>query len=124
MAIWGWTDALGNGEGYVGRVTDDLRERLDRSVGARYAIGDLVGRGGMGAVFQATDRRHDRLVAIKTFDATDAPADARARFLREVRVTAGLVHPALIPVFDSGEGEGLLYYVMPLVRGDTLRDLI
>ena len=78
----------------------------------------------MGAVFQATDRRHDRLVAIKAFDAADASPDARARFLREVRVTAGLVHPALIPVFDSGEGEGLLYYVMPLVRGESLRDLI
>jgi serine/threonine protein kinase len=51
--------------GYFGLVTDDLRERLDRSLGARYAIGDLVGRGGMGAVFQATDRRHERLVAIK-----------------------------------------------------------
>jgi serine/threonine protein kinase len=110
--------------GYFGRVTADLRERLDRSLGARYAIGDLVGRGGMGAVFQATDLRHERLVAIKAFDATDAPPDARARFLREVRVTAGLVHPALIPVFDSGEGEGLLYYVMPLVRGETMRDLI
>jgi len=78
----------------------------------------------MGAVFQATDRRHERLVAIKAFDAGGAPADARARFLREVRVTAGLVHPALIPVFDSGEGEGLLYYVMPLVGGETLRDLM
>lgn len=76
----------------------------------------------MGAVFQATDRRHDRLVAIKAFDAAEAPTDARARFLREVRVTAGLMHPALMPVFDSGEDEGLLYYVMPLVRGETLRD--
>lgn len=78
----------------------------------------------MGAVFQATDRRHDRLVAIKALDATDASPDARARFLREVRVTARLVHPALIPVFDSGEGDGLLYYVMPLVRGETLRGLM
>jgi TolB-like protein len=116
--------AVGVTGAYFGRVTDDLRERLDRSLGARYAIGDLVGRGGMGAVFQATDRRHERLVAIKAFDAADAPPDARARFLREVRVTAGLVHPALIPVFDSGEGEGLLYYVMPLVRGETMRDLM
>lgn len=117
-------DAVGTAGRYVGRVTEDLRERLERSLGERYAVGDLVGRGGMGAVFQSTDRRHNRLVAIKALDAADASPDARARFLREVRVTAGLVHPALIPVFDSGEGEGLLYYVMPLVRGESLRDLI
>jgi serine/threonine-protein kinase len=102
-------------------MTDDRRQRLERALGTRYRVGELAGEGGMATVFTAHDIRHDRRVAIKVFDAADASPETVARFLREVRVTAGLTHPAVVPVFDSGEGEGLLYYVMPLVPGETLR---
>ena len=102
-------------------VIDDHRQRLERALGTRYRIGELAGEGGMAAVFTAHDIRHDRRVAIKVFDAADSSSEAAARFLREVRIMAGFTHPAIVPVFDSGEDEGLLYYVMPLLPGETLR---
>jgi serine/threonine-protein kinase len=102
-------------------MIEDRRRRLEQALGTRYRLGELAGEGGMAAVFTAHDIRHDRRVAIKVFDAANASPETAARFLREVRVTAGLTHPAVVPVFDSGEGEGLLYYVMPLVPGETLR---
>jgi serine/threonine-protein kinase len=99
-------------------VTED---RLQRALAGRYEIGEIIGRGGMGSVYAARDPRHSRDVAIKVLDADNAMPDARTRFLREIRVTAGLTHPGIIPVFDSGDAEGLLYYVMPLLRGESLR---
>ena len=102
-------------------MIDDRRRRLEQALGSGYRVGELAGEGGMAAVFSAHDIRHNRRVAIKVFDAANASPETVARFLREVRITAGLTHPAVVPVFDSGEGEGLLYYVMPLVPGETLR---
>src|SRR5262245_52297377 len=75
----------------------------------------------MGVVYFAHDPRHGRDVAIKVLDQGDATLEARGRFLREIRVTAGLTHPGIVPVFDSGDADGLLYYVMPLLPGESLR---
>ena len=102
-----------------------LEERLQRALGDRYRVDGLVARGGMATVYRAFDPRHGRIVAVKALDARltaliDADGGAE-RFLSEIRVTAGLQHPNILPLFDSGAAEGLLYYVMPFVDGETLR---
>jgi serine/threonine protein kinase/tetratricopeptide (TPR) repeat protein len=88
----------------------------------RYAIERELGRGGMATVYLATDRKHDRQVAIKVLrpDLT-APLGAE-RFLREIGIAARLTHPHIVPLIDSGEASGLLYYVAPYVPGGSLRD--
>ena len=95
--------------------------RLQRAVGERYAIEREIGAGGMATVFLARDRRHDRPVALKLLDPELAARLGVERFLVEIRVTAVLQHPNLLPLFDSGEADGLLYYVMPYVAGGSLR---
>jgi serine/threonine-protein kinase len=75
----------------------------------------------MGSVYVARDPRHDRDVAIKVLDQSDATPEGRSRFLQEIRVTAALTHPGIVPVYDSGDAEGLLYYVMPRLTGESLR---
>ncbi len=88
----------------------------------RYAMDAVVGRGGMGVVYRARDLRHERTVAIKVLRADASNSRTAARFLREIRVTAGLRHPRLLPLYDSAEIAGRVYYVMPFVAGGTLRD--
>lgn len=102
-----------------------LRERIQRLLGAEYVLDARVARGGMAIVYSAHDVRHDRTVAVKVLDpalgaAIDADAGAQ-RFLAEIRTAARLHHPNLLPLFDSGSGDGLLYYVMPFIAGETLR---
>ena len=101
-----------------------LRERLARALGPAYRLEDCVGRGGMAIVYRAQDLRHERPVAVKVLDpelgATLDP-ERTARFLAEIRVTARLQHPNVVPLFDSGAAEGLLYFVMPFIEGETLR---
>jgi len=87
----------------------------------RYTVGPEVGRGGMATVYVAEDLRHHRRVALKVLDPHLGVMLGAERFLSEIRVTAGLQHPNLLPLFDSGEAGGLLYYVMPLIGGATLR---
>jgi len=87
----------------------------------RYRVGAELGRGGMATVFAAEDLRHHRRVAIKVLDPDLGAMLGADRFLAEIRVTANLQHPNLLPLFDSGEAGGLLYYVMPLIEGSTLR---
>ena len=87
----------------------------------RYVVGAELGRGGMATVYGAEDLRHQRRVAIKVLDPHLGAMLGAERFLAEIRVTAGLQHPNLLPLFDSGEAGGLLYYVMPLIEGATLR---
>jgi serine/threonine-protein kinase len=87
----------------------------------RYTVGAEVGHGGMATVYAAEDVRHQRRVALKVLDPHLGALLGAERFLAEIRVTAGLQHPNLLPLFDSGEAGGLLYYVMPLVDGATLR---
>ncbi|MFN2317523.1 MAG: serine/threonine-protein kinase, partial [Gemmatimonadales bacterium] len=94
----------------------------------RYRIEAPLGAGGMATVYRAHDRRHDRAVALKLLEPTVAALLGTERFLREIRVTAGLQHPHILTLFDSGSvpapdgGQPYLYYVMPLVPEGTLRD--
>jgi hypothetical protein len=99
----------------------DLIEHLRVGLAGRYLIREQIGAGGMATVFGGIELRHDREVAIKVLDPELAAALGRERFLAEIKTTARLQHPHILPLLDSGETEGLLYYVMPLVKGETLR---
>jgi len=101
---------------------DELGERLGRSLATRYRIDRLLGAGGMAKVFLAEDLKHDRLVAIKVLRPEIATALGAERFLHEIRITAALDHPHILPLLDSGDADGLLYYVMPRVEGESLRE--
>jgi tetratricopeptide (TPR) repeat protein/tRNA A-37 threonylcarbamoyl transferase component Bud32 len=96
-------------------------DRLNAALRGRYRVEELVERGGMATVYRAVDLRHERVVAIKVMNPEFAETVGRDRFLREIRVTAGLSHPHILPLFDSGDADGLLFYVMPFVEGMTLR---
>src|SRR5215211_6095377 len=98
-------------------VLDKLRTALND----RYRIDREVGAGGMATVYLAHDIRHDRNVAIKVLHPDLAAALGAERFLAEIKTTAKLQHPHILPLLDSGEAEGLLYYVMPYVAGESLR---
>ncbi len=100
----------------------DLVTRLQATLAGRYTIERELGRGGMAVVFLAQDLRHHRLVAIKVLRPELAVALGAERFLREIEIAAGLTHPHILPLYDSGEANGLLYYVMPYVEGESLRD--
>jgi len=99
-------------------------ERLNAALTGRYRIDREIGRGGMATVYLADDLRHERKVALKVLAPELAAAVGAERFLTEIRTTANLRHPHILPLFDSGQVEGLLYYVMPLVEGESLRDRI
>jgi len=101
-----------------------LGERLSRSLTERYSIERQVGEGGMATVFLARDLRHDRMVAIKVLRDDIAQHMGADRFLREIRTTATLSHPHIVPLHDSGEADGIVYYVMPFIDGESLRDRI
>ncbi len=87
----------------------------------RYELVAEIGAGGMATVYLAHDIRHDRRVAIKVLRPELGAVLGAERFLSEIKVTANLQHPNLLPLFDSGEANGLLYYVMPFIEGETLR---
>lgn len=97
---------------------------LDAAVGARYKIEREIGRGGMATVYLAHDVRHGRQVALKVLDPELAHAVGPDRFLREIEIAARLTHPHIMPLFDSGDAAGHLFYVMPFVRGESLRQRI
>jgi serine/threonine-protein kinase len=97
-------------------------ERLRESLANSYDIERELGRGGMSAVFLAHDRKHDRVVAIKVLHPELAANLGPERFLREIKLAARLSHPHIVPLFDSGDAGGLLYYVMPYVEGESLRE--
>jgi serine/threonine-protein kinase len=101
-------------------VTGHPTEQLNAALEGRYAIERRIGEGGMATVYLARDVRHDRDVAVKFLDEAISPVGAE-RFLREIRIAAKLTHPHVLGVHDSGQSEGLLYYVMPYVEGETLR---
>ena len=101
-----------------------LVSRLAKALADRYAIDREIARGGMSTVFVARDLRHDRRVAIKVLREDLAAAVGADRFLAEIRVTASLVHPHILPLFDSGSADGLLWYAMPFVEGETLRSYL
>jgi len=102
----------------------EIREEITRALAGRYAVQDEIGRGGMATVYRARDAKHDRDVAIKVFHPEIASLIGPDRFLNEIRVTANLQHPHILPLFDSGVQDGLLFYVMPFVDGESVRDLL
>ena len=100
----------------------DLSQRLQDALADRYRIERELGRGGMATVYLAEDLKHHRRVAIKVLDPEVAAAIGPERFLREIQTVAGLTHPHILPLHDSGVADGLLFYVMPFVEGESLRD--
>ncbi len=100
----------------------DQPKRLSQALADRYAVEHEVGRGGMATVYLAHDLRHDRKVAIKVLHRGLAAAVGSDRFLSEIRVTANLQHPHILPLFDSGEAGGNVFYVMPFVEEESLQD--
>ena len=99
----------------------DVAARLSSALSDRYRVERELGQGGMATVYLAHDLKHDRDVAIKVLHPDLGAALGSERFLSEIRTTARLQHPHILPLLDSGEADGLLYYVMPLVTGETLR---
>jgi TolB-like protein/tRNA A-37 threonylcarbamoyl transferase component Bud32 len=102
-------------------VTDPI-DRLRSALGDRYDLERQVGEGGMATVYRAKDLKHERTVAIKVLRQELSASLGADRFLREIRVAANLQHPNILGLYDSGESAGLLYYVMPFVEGESLRD--
>ncbi|HEX6617326.1 MAG TPA: protein kinase [Gemmatimonadales bacterium] len=100
----------------------DLLDRLQSALAGRYAVEREVGHGGMAVVYLARDFRHDRMVALKVLQERFTQVLGPERFLREIRVAARLHHPHLLPLYDSGEAGGYLYYVTPFIEGGSLRD--
>ena len=99
----------------------NILERLTTALSGSYRVEREIGAGGMATVYLAHDLRHDREVAIKVLHPDLGAALGGERFLSEIRTTARLQHPHILPLLDSGEADTLLYYVMPLVTGETLR---
>jgi eukaryotic-like serine/threonine-protein kinase len=99
----------------------DAIAQLKTALAGRYAVDREIGRGGMATVFLARDVRHNRNVALKVLNPELGAVLGTERFLSEIQVTANLQHPNLLPLFDSGEADGLLFYVMPYVEGESLR---
>jgi serine/threonine protein kinase/Tfp pilus assembly protein PilF len=100
------------------RPIDRLRDSLQQN----YTIDRELGRGGMATVYLAQDVKHERLVALKVLHPELAASLGPDRFLREIKTAARLNHPHILPMHDSGEAEGFLYYVMPYVEGESLRE--
>jgi serine/threonine-protein kinase len=96
--------------------------RLKAALASRYTIERELGEGGMATVYLAEDLRHDRKVAIKVLKPELAAVLGAERFVQEIKTTASLHHPHILPLHDSGEADGFLYYVMPYIEGETLRD--
>lgn len=96
-------------------------DRLTMALEGRYAIQRELGAGGMSTVYLARDVRHDRAVAVKALRPEIAATIGAERFLREIRIAARLQHPHILPLLDSGEADGVLYFVMPFVEGEALR---
>ena len=97
-------------------------ERLKLALADRYTIEKEVGAGGMATVYLAEDLKHHRKVAVKVLRPELAAALGPERFLREIEIAAQLQHPHILPLHDSGEADGFLYYVMPYVKGESLRE--
>ena len=99
----------------------DLRQQLETGLAGRYRIERQLGRGGTATVFLAYDSQDQRSVAIKVLDPELAALMGPARFLREIKIAQRLQHRHIIPLYESGETGGLLYYVMPVADGGSLR---
>ena len=101
---------------------DQSFERVAEALRGRYRIEREVGHGGMATVYLAEDLKHHRRVAVKVLRPELAAALGPERFLREIEIAARLHHPHILPLYDSGDAGGVVYYVMPFVEGESLRD--
>ena len=99
-----------------------MLERLEAALGDRYTIEREIGRGGTAIVYLAQDLKHGRPVALKVLRPEVTAVLGTDRFLREIQISARLAHPNILPLHDSGEADGFLYYVMPFVSGESLRE--
>jgi eukaryotic-like serine/threonine-protein kinase len=99
-----------------------LLSRMSAALSGHYRLDQEIGAGGMATVYLAEDLRHDRRVAVKVLRPELAAVIGAERFLAEIKLTANLQHPHILPLFDSGEADSFLYYVMPFVEGESLRD--
>jgi serine/threonine protein kinase/Tol biopolymer transport system component len=97
-------------------------DRLNAALADRYRIERELGQGGMATVYLAADLKHDRKVALKVLKPELAAVLGAERFVVEIKTTASLQHPHILPLFDSGTADGFLFYVMPFIEGETLRD--
>ena len=104
--------------------TSDTAVRLNAALEGRYRIDRELGEGGMATVYLADDLRHERKVAVKVLKPELAAVVGADRFLAEIKTTANLQHPHILPLFDSGEADSFLFYVMPYVEGESIRELI
>ena len=107
----------------------EIAERLNTALAQRYVIERTLGQGGMATVYLAHDVRHDRKVALKVLRPELAAVLGADRFVQEIKTTASLQHPHILPLYDSGRTGGradgsdeFLFYVMPYIQGETLRD--
>src|SRR5687767_16037754 len=100
----------------------DPLAQLQTSLAERYRVDRQIGVGGMATVYLARDLRHDRLVALKLLRPELGAVIGADRFLAEIKLTANLQHPHILPLFDSGAVDGLLFYVMPYVEGVSVRE--
>jgi serine/threonine-protein kinase len=103
-------------------MSEEMMDRLNAALEGRYRIERELGEGGMATVFLAEDLRHDRRVALKVLKPELAAVVGAERFLAEIKTTANLQHPHILPLFDSGEADSFLFYVMPYLEGESLRD--
>ncbi|SVD21280.1 uncharacterized protein METZ01_LOCUS374134, partial [marine metagenome] len=102
----------------------DSITRLNTSLEGRYRIESELGEGGMAMVYLADDLKHERKVALKVLKPELAAVVGAERFLAEIKTTASLQHPHILPLYDSGEADSFLFYVMPYVEGETLRERV
>ena len=110
-----------------GRILSAMADsvtRLNAALKGRYTIERELGEGGMATVYLADDLKHERKVALKVLKPELAAVVGAERFLAEIKTTANLQHPNILPLFDSGEAEGLVYYVMPFVEGESLQERV
>src|SRR5678809_932156 len=113
----------GHGSEMTG-VIGETAIRLGAALADRYRIERELGAGGMATVYLAHDLKHERQVAIKTLKPELAAVLGAERFIVEIKTTAALQHPHILPLFDSGEADGFLYYVMPYIQGETIREKV
>src|SRR5437016_678121 len=108
----------------IGSHVPDLLASLQDVLGDRYQLEGEPGHGGMATVYRAVDRKLGRPVAIKVLSPELAIIMGSDRFKREIQIASALQHPNIVPLFDSGGVGELLYYIMPLIDGETLRELL
>ena len=114
-------DARAGPPGRHRRTVAELLERLGNALATRYRLQRELGQGGMARVFLAHDLKYEREVAVKVLRPELAEEVGAARFLREIQIAARLHHPHILPLYDSDQADGLVYYVMPYIEGETLR---